>query len=67
MLRKGMRQVRREGADSISTIGRNTRDVRLMNVRAGCIATVAVTDRDDSAEVEAPEETAADVPVETEF
>ncbi len=52
-------------ADSISTIGRNTRGVRLMNVRAGCIATVAVTDRDDSAEVEAPEETAADVPVET--
>ena len=51
-------------ADSISTIGRNTRGVRLMNVRAGIIATVAVTDRDDSAEVEAPEETASDVPEE---
>ncbi len=50
--------------DTISTIGRNTRGVKLMNVRAGVIATVAVTDRDDSAEVEAPEETAADVPVE---
>ncbi len=51
-------------ADTVSTIGRNTRGVRLMNVRAGAIATVAVTDRDDSAEVEAPEETAADVPEE---
>ncbi len=53
-------------ADTISSIGRNTRGVRLMNVRAGIIATVAVTDRDDQAEVEAPEETAADVPVEAE-
>lgn len=53
-------------ADTVSTIGRNTRGVRLMNVRTGNIATVAVTDRDDSAEVEAPEETAADVPEETE-
>ena len=52
-------------ADTISTIGRNTRGVRLMNVRAGNIATVAVTDRDDSAEVEAPEETAADLPAES--
>ncbi len=52
-------------ADAVSTIGRNTRGVRLMNVRAGIIATVAVTDRDDTAEVEAPEETAADVPAES--
>ncbi len=51
-------------ADSISQIGRNTRGVRLMNLRGGTVATVAVTDRDEEAEVAAPEETAADVPVE---
>ena len=48
-------------ADSISHIGRNTRGVRLMNVRGGTVATVAVTEKDDEAEVEAPEETAADL------
>ena len=48
-------------ADTISHIGRNTRGVRLMNVRDGVVATVAVTEKDDEAEVEAPEETAADL------
>ncbi len=53
-------------ADSISHIGRNTRGVRLMNVRDGVVATVAITEKDDTAEVEVPEETAAEVPEETE-
>ena len=48
----------------ISRIGRASRGVRLMNVRAGTIATVAVTERDDTEETEKPEETAADVPPE---
>lgn len=48
-------------ADSISQIGRNTRGVRLMNVRDGVVATVAVTEKDEDAEVEAPEETVADL------
>ena len=48
-------------AAAISCIGRNTRGVRLMNVRDGVVATVAVTEKDDTAEVEAPEETAADL------
>ncbi len=47
--------------ESVSTIGRATRGVRLMNVREGIVATVAVTDKDEEAEVEAPEETAADL------
>ena len=51
-------------ADSISCIGRNTRGVRLMNLREGAVATVALTERDEEAEVAAPEETAADVPAE---
>ncbi len=51
-------------ADAISEIGRHTRGVRLMNVRDGVVATVAVTDRDEEAEVTAPEETAADLPPE---
>ena len=50
--------------DSISKIGRNTRGVRLMRLRGGKVATVAITERDEEAEVEVPEETAADVPVE---
>ncbi len=50
--------------EAISQIGRNTRGVRLMSLRGGTVATVAITDRDDEAEVSAPEETAADVPVE---
>lgn len=43
-------------ADAISTIGRATRGVRLMKVREGEIATVAITERDEEAAVEAPEE-----------
>ena len=35
-----------------------------MNLREGIVATVAITDRDEEAEVALPEETAADVPVE---
>jgi DNA gyrase subunit A len=48
-------------AETISQIGRNTRGVRLMNVRGGVVATVAVTEKDEEAEVAAPEETAADL------
>ena len=55
--------IRMHGAD-ISQIGRNTRGVRLMSLRSGIVATVAITERDDEAEVATPEETAADVPVE---
>ncbi|MDE6274556.1 MAG: DNA gyrase subunit A [Clostridiales bacterium] len=51
-------------AESISQIGRNTRGVRLMNLKESVVATVAVTEKDEEAEVAAPEETAADVPVE---
>ncbi len=51
-------------AESISEIGRNTRGVRIMNVRGGFVATVAITEKDEEAEVEAPEETAADLPPE---
>ncbi len=47
--------------ESISQIGRNTRGVRLMKVRGGKVATVAVTEKDEEAEVTAPEETAADL------
>ena len=47
--------------EAISRIGRATRGVRLMNVREGIVATVAVTEKDEEAEVEAPEETAADL------
>lgn len=47
--------------ESISQIGRNTRGVRLMKVRGGKVATVAVTEKDEEAEVSAPEETAADL------
>ena len=48
-------------ADTISHIGRNTRGVRLMNVRDGVVATVAITEKDEEAETLAPEETAADL------
>ena len=47
--------------EAVSKIGRSTRGVRLMNVREGIVATVAVTDKDEEAEVAAPEETAADL------
>ncbi len=48
-------------ADSISCIGRSTRGVRVMNVKGSLVATVDVTERDDEAETQAPEETAADL------
>ncbi len=51
-------------AKDISVIGRASRGVRLMNVREGTVATVAVTEMDDEAEVTAPEETAADLSAE---
>ncbi|MDE7083559.1 MAG: DNA gyrase subunit A [Clostridia bacterium] len=41
---------------SISTIGRAARGVRLMRLKDGLVATVAVTERDDEAETVAPEE-----------
>ena len=44
----------------ISTIGRATKGVRLMRIKDGQVATVAVTERDDEAEAEAPEEVASD-------
>ncbi len=48
-------------ADAISRIGRSTRGVRVMNVKDSLVATVDVTERDDEAETQAPEETAADL------
>lgn len=51
-------------ADAISKIGRATRGVRLMRLKDGIVATIAVTERDDDAETTAPEETAADLPPE---
>ena len=48
-------------ADTISRIGRSTRGVRVMSVRDSEVATVDVTERDDEVEVQAPEETAADL------
>ena len=48
-------------ADTISCIGRSTRGVRVMNVKGSTIATVDITERDDEAETQAPEETAADL------
>ncbi len=51
-------------ADTISHIGRSTRGVRVMNVKDSEVATVDITERDDEAETQAPEETAADLPPE---
>ena len=48
-------------ADTISRIGRTTRGVRVMNVKDSLVATVDVTERDDEAETQAPEETVADL------
>ena len=48
-------------ADTISCIGRATRGVRVMNVKDSFVATVDITERDDEAETQAPEETAADL------
>ncbi len=41
---------------SISTIGRAARGVRLMRLKDGLVATVAVTERDEEAETQTPEE-----------
>ncbi|MDE6850095.1 MAG: DNA gyrase subunit A, partial [Clostridia bacterium] len=46
----------------ISRFGRASRGVRLMRLKDGVVATVALTERDDEAETQAPEESAADVP-----
>ena len=48
-------------ADAISRIGRTTKGVRIMRIKGGYVATVDVTERDDEAEAQAPEETAADL------
>lgn len=48
-------------ADTISCIGRSTRGVRVMNVKDSLVATVDITERDDEAETQAPEETATDL------
>lgn len=64
MLVSSLGIVIRMHGESISKIGRNTRGVRLMNIRGGVVATVAVTEKDEDAEVTAPEETAADLPPE---
>ena len=48
-------------ADTISCIGRSTRGVRVMNVKGSLVATVDITERDDEAETQEPEETAADL------
>ena len=48
-------------ADTISKIGRTTRGVRVMNVKDSFVSTVDVTERDDEAETQAPEETASDL------
>jgi DNA gyrase subunit A len=42
----------------ISIIGRNTRGVRLMRIKEGEVATIAVTERSDEEEVTAPDEVA---------
>ncbi len=51
---------------SISTIGRAARGVRLMRLKAGLVATVAVTERDEEAETQAPEEATPEDLAETE-
>lgn len=50
----------------ISKIGRNTKGVRLMRLKDGEVATVAVTERDEEAEVSAPEEQSEEITEETE-
>lgn len=48
----------------ISRVGRASRGVRLMRLKDGVVATVALTERDEEADVQAPEESAADLPPE---
>jgi len=50
--------------EDISRFGRASRGVRLMRLKDGLVATVAITEKDEEAEVSAPEESAADVPEE---
>lgn len=45
----------------ISKFGRASRGVRLMRLKDGAVATVALTERDDEAEAEAPVESPSDV------
>ena len=47
----------------ISVIGRNTVGVRVMNVKESKVATIAVTEREEEAETQAPEETSAEAVV----
>jgi DNA gyrase subunit A len=47
--------------ESISEIGRATKGVRLMRLKDGVVATVAITEKEEDVEVTAPEETAADL------
>ncbi len=51
---------------SISTIGRAARGVRLMRLKDGLVATVAVTERDEEAETQTPEEATPEDLAETE-
>lgn len=44
-------------ASSISKIGRNTQGVRVMRLKSGEVATIAVTEREEDADVEEPLET----------
>ncbi len=45
---------------NISKFGRASRGVRLMRLKDGAVATVAITERDDEAEAALPEETTSD-------
>ncbi|MDE7306135.1 MAG: DNA gyrase subunit A [Clostridia bacterium] len=47
----------------ISRIGRNTKGVRLMRLKRGSVATIALTERDDDEEATAPVETADETTV----
>jgi DNA gyrase subunit A len=47
--------------EDISTIGRATKGVRLMRLKDGAVATIALTEREEDEETVAPEETAADL------
>ncbi len=44
----------------ISKIGRNTKGVRLMRLKDGAVATVAITERDEEQETEIPEQATAE-------
>ena len=63
MISVGGTIIRMHCSDS-STISRAARGVRLMRLRDGQVATVAVTERDDESEVQTHEEQASDLSVE---